>query len=631
MSSLSLPSRQVHLDFHTSGHIPGVGARFQKAQFQEMLRWGRVNSVTLFSKCHHGYSYHDTAIGERHPHLHCDLLPLQMEACHEIGVQTPIYISAGLDEVSNGRHPEWGVKAKDGKTFDPLRAGFKLLCFGTPYLDYLCAQIEEAATQFEGRTPGVFLDIIGARRCYCRWCLEGMQAAGLNPASDTDADEYAGHVLHRYFKRTTAACRVRESGMRVFHNSGHVGKGDREGALRFNSHLELESLPTGGWGYDHFPVSAKYAATTGLPFLGMTGKFHQTWGEFGGFKRPEALRYECAAMLAFGARCSIGDQLHPSGQMNPDTYELIGAAYKDVEANEPWAVGAENVVDIALVSPEALAGGAGGHNQTSAAEEGAARMLLELHAAFDVVDLNADMARYKVVILPDEFTLEPGGPLAGKIAAYLAGGGRLLLSGKSGLTPDLSAFAADLDLGRAVPYFNRTWDHFCSHQHTPDDPDAPEPTPGALLDAGRGIAYFAHPIFTGYREYGQPLYRDLVKDALAALLPDPAFSVTLPSQGRATLTRQHDQNRHVLHLLYATPVKRGAAQSQWASGTQSVEVIEDLVPLHDIACTVRMENSAASVTLEPGGEALPFVQENGVVSFTVPHLLCHQMVAISEK
>ena len=89
MSCPSLPFRQVHLDFHTSGHIPGVGARFHKAQFQEMLRRGRVNSVTLFSKCHHGYSYHDTRVGERHPHLHCDLLPLQMEASHEIGVQTP--------------------------------------------------------------------------------------------------------------------------------------------------------------------------------------------------------------------------------------------------------------------------------------------------------------------------------------------------------------------------------------------------------------------------------------------------------------------------------------------------------------------------------------------------------------
>jgi hypothetical protein len=415
-----LPFRQVHLDFHTAGQIPGVGARFDAGQFQDMLRLGHVNSVTLFSKCHHGYSYHDTRVGERHPHLVCELLPLQMEACHEIGVQTPIYISAGLDEVSIGKRPEWGVKHKDGKTFDPLRAGFKTLCFGTPYLDYLCAQIEEAVTLFEGRTPGVFLDIIAARRCCCRWCLEGMQAQGLDPARDEDADAYAQSVLQRYYRRTTAACRVREPGMRVFHNSGHIPKGAREGFLQWNSHLELESLPTGGWGYDHFPVSAKYAATTGLDFLGMTGKFHQTWGEFGGFKRPEALRYECAAMLAFGSKCSIGDQLHPSGAMNPDTYALIGAAYAEVEAKEPWAAGAENIADIALVSTEALRGGAGGHGQTSAAEEGAARMLLELHAAFDVVDLDADLSRYKVVILPDEFLLEPNHTFTGKVAAYLA-------------------------------------------------------------------------------------------------------------------------------------------------------------------------------------------------------------------
>jgi hypothetical protein len=232
-----LPFRQVHLDFHTSGHIPNVGAYFDRRQFQEELRRGHVNSVTLFSKCHHGYSYHDTAVGERHPHLVCDLLPLQIEACEQIGVQTPIYISAGLDEVCIARHPEWGVKARDGKTFDPLRPGFKALCFGTPYLDYLCAQIEEAARLFAGRTPGFFLDIIAARRCYCRWCLEGMTASGLDPAREEDADEYAQAVLRRYFERATAACRVCEPQMRVFHNGGHVPKGRAGGlpALQFPS------------------------------------------------------------------------------------------------------------------------------------------------------------------------------------------------------------------------------------------------------------------------------------------------------------------------------------------------------------------------------------------------------------
>ena len=51
-------------------------------------------------------------------------------------------------------------------------------------------------------------------------------------------------------------------------------KGRRDLATA-NTHLELESLPTGGWGYDHFPLSARYVQGLGMEFLGMTGKFHQ--------------------------------------------------------------------------------------------------------------------------------------------------------------------------------------------------------------------------------------------------------------------------------------------------------------------------------------------------------------------
>ena len=48
--------RQVHLDFHTSPDIDGIGAKFDKKQFQDALRLGHVDSITLFSKCHHGWS-----------------------------------------------------------------------------------------------------------------------------------------------------------------------------------------------------------------------------------------------------------------------------------------------------------------------------------------------------------------------------------------------------------------------------------------------------------------------------------------------------------------------------------------------------------------------------------------------
>ena len=51
-------TRQVHLDFHTSEAIEGIGKDFSKEQFQEMLKKGHVNSITVFSKCHHGWAYH---------------------------------------------------------------------------------------------------------------------------------------------------------------------------------------------------------------------------------------------------------------------------------------------------------------------------------------------------------------------------------------------------------------------------------------------------------------------------------------------------------------------------------------------------------------------------------------------
>ena len=90
---ITLPSRQIHLDFHTSEHIPDVGRKFDKNQFQEALKVGRVNWINIFAKCHHSWSYYPTNVGQVHPTMvaNLDLLGQQIEACHEIGVRAPIY------------------------------------------------------------------------------------------------------------------------------------------------------------------------------------------------------------------------------------------------------------------------------------------------------------------------------------------------------------------------------------------------------------------------------------------------------------------------------------------------------------------------------------------------------------
>ena len=74
-----IPARQVHLDFHTSEHIPAVGARFSKKQWQKALKLGHVNSINIFAKCHHSWSYYPTKVGRMHPTLTRDLLGEQLQ------------------------------------------------------------------------------------------------------------------------------------------------------------------------------------------------------------------------------------------------------------------------------------------------------------------------------------------------------------------------------------------------------------------------------------------------------------------------------------------------------------------------------------------------------------------------
>ncbi|MEK0312579.1 alpha-amylase family protein [Cohnella sp. 56] len=654
--------RQVHLDFHNSELLQQIGSRFSKTQFQEMLTLGHVDSITLFAKCHHGWSYHPTAAGAMHPGLDFDLLGAMIEAAREIGVRTPVYVSAGLDERLAESHPEWLVRDAAGLSptrQDYLQPFYRLLCMNSPYLDALIRQIEEVVAAYDA--DGLFLDIVGEKMCYCHHCIAALRREGQDPRDADAVRELGKRVYAEYTSRVNEAVRRIKPELGVFHNGGHIRRGRRD-LIRMNAHLELESLPTGGYGYDHFPLSARYVQNLGMEFLGMTGKFHTHWGEFGGYKHPNALRYETALSLANGARCSVGDQLHPEGLMDEATYRLIGSAYGEVAQKEAWCAGATNVADIAVLSVEAVSDADTGF-LGNGSDTGAVRMLLEGKYLFDVVDTEADFGRYKVLILPDAILLGPR--LRGKLERYLADGGQVLASGRSGLTEEGDRFAIDLgvrwtgenpyrpayirpdfplsDLGSAScvfyarsqlveldggrplgrlenPYYNRDLFAYCSHQHFPNSPEDAGP---AIVESGNGI-YVSWPIFEEYATVGSYVSKALVRHALDRLLPRKTLETGLPAQGVVTVQRQEAFDRNVVHLLYASPVKRG----------QGIEIIEDIVPLYNVAVAVRCGKPPAEVYLAPERTPLPFDcrQEDGddafCVAFKVPELNGHQMVVL---
>lgn len=643
--------RQVHIDFHTSEAIADIGKKFDKKQFQEALKTGHVNSVTLFAKCHHGWSYYPSKINPMHPNLDFDLLGAQIEAAKEIGVSTKIYVSAGFDEKTAREHPEWLFRRIDeGLMWSSAfsRTGYHMLCMNSPYLDVLCDEVKEVCTLYE--CDAIFLDITHIYPCYCQNCVRSLRSEGLDPYDEKNAREFAERRYKTYAKRIREAIDSVNPKIGVFHNGGHIARGRMDLAYT-NSHLEIEALPTGSWGYDYFPQSARYFHRYDLDVLGMTGKFHTRWGEFGGFKHPNALRYEVLLNAALGAKSSIGDQLHPSGEADMATYRLIGAAYGELEKKEPWFENVDVISDIGVISTEAISNDVIGDN-------GAVRILHEGHYLFDFVDAESDFDRYKVIVLPDLPRMSQS--MAQKLKGYCERGGKVLATGISPLLEDEDKIALELGgkwigeqdisvtyirpvadnkylddagyifydkafkvepasedsmmLRMEQPYFERTVEHFCSHMHAPNSGEYC----GAAMTRGKdGICIPAN-VFTEYVNKGTLLPKYMVFTALDTLLgEDKTVRVDMPSQGKITLTEQPKEKRYVCNLLYMSPIHRA-----------DVEVIEDIVPLYNVPLEIKLTKRIKKVYLAPSKEKIDFVQKNDIVSLCVPQIDCHSMVVL---
>ncbi len=647
-----LPFRQIHLDFHTSEHIPDIGADFDGAEFAATLKKARVNSINVFAKCHHGWSYYDAKVGRPHPHLKKDLLGEMVKHCRANAIDINYYYSLVWDVDVARRHPEWLWRDRDGKPVgDPLPA-WPNLCMNTPYLDLVVRENEEILSKYE--TDGAWFDILKQppQGCYCAWCRKDRAELGL---AETPAGirRHNKTVAMRVEKRLNGIVHQRFPNALTFYNSRLV-VGVRD-ELPYYSHIEIESLPTGGWGYSHFQQRVRYMRTLGKDMVGMTGRFHKSWGDFGGIKNQAALDFECTNFLANGAKACVGDQLHPRGRLDAVTYNRIGRTYAKVEALEPWCRGTAAVADIGVVSTAVVASET--TQKITPVDQGFTNMLVELHQQFNVLDLDEDLARYKVVIVPDE--IPPFPALVEKLDRYVAAGGALIVSHESLLDPATRQFAlkqigvryqgpakfegeylalkpgafpgideqnyflyqrgvpvtaepgTEVLATYAHPYFDRSAERFSSHKQTPPGPVTDEPV---ITRRGR-VTYIANPFFRSYSEDAYGVNKLLIARLIGAYLSEPSLRTSrLPSNAQATLLRQGA--RRIVHLLYY-PLTRRAP---------NIDMIEEAGLLERVGVAVRMEKAPSKVTLVPQGKPLEFRFEGGYARVEVPRVEGHQAV-----
>jgi hypothetical protein len=657
----AIPARQVHLDFHTSPHIANVGHDFDAREFARVMKAAHVQSVNVFAKCHHGHLYYRTARPERHPALppELDLVGEEVAALHQEGIRAPIYISIQCDEYAANLHPDWVARNPDStqvKWAEPIsvfKPGWQILDMSSPYQDYVAEQIAEILEKFKP-VEGVWFDMCWDQPSASKWAIEGMWRANLDPESATDRAQYARQVAHGYMRRFRDMVKAASPDATIYFNGRlfpHLADD-----IQFQEQIELECLPSGGWGYMYFPMHVRYARTFGKPYLGMTARFHKSWADFGGIKPYASLEYETSQMMANGARCSIGDQMHPRGVLDPAAYDIIGRAYARVEAREPWLHDVQTVAEIGCF--QVPSGESHWFEASSHSDQGLTRMLIQLRQQFDFVHTGSDLARYRVLILPDAVPVDTA--LAARLADYVSAGGRLLVTGTSGLTadgataiivglgiqpqgtspftttyfrltdPDAAGMpatdhvmyergvrvvpAADTEIIATVvePYFERAWNHFSSHFQTP--PDQASPFAAAVVNGS--VAYVSYPIFKAFALHGNYPYRQLVQYLLNRLLPDPLLRAGGPTGLEATIVRQ--EARTIVHLLYYAPERRAP----------NLDLVEDIIPVANVALSVRLPSAPTRVYLAPEMQALSFTYNAGRVNLIVPEVSGHAMVVI---
>jgi hypothetical protein len=659
-----LPSRQVHLDFHTSEFIPGIGEKFDKTKWQSALKTGRINQIHIFAKCHHSWSYYPTEVGNQHPNLKFDLLGAQIEACHEIGVKSPIYYTVGWSASDAENNPDWVAREKDGKyqalLYDLNAKGsdvkpenaWKWLCpaISGPYHEHIMEQVAELCEKYP--VDGFWFDIyhVGNNGCYCQYCQTRLKSEGVD-INDRDAVIKSAALAVKAHMNALRELIIKShpNATVFFNNTTHLtNTGNFNNRLYdLNTHQELEDLPTTWGGYDKLPLEAKYHLQNGNPIVAMSGKFHKSWGEFGGFKHADAIKYEAAVMISNGAACNFGDQLHPSGEMDIETYRNIGKAYEYVEKIEEYGLGGKPVSKLGVWL-----------TLNTKADLGIVNILLETHNDFVIAnEMNLD--ELELLIVPSQSYMEVG--KAKKINDWVKRGGKMIVLGEGALDKDHKRFILDIgadfishsefqfdftvvkpSMGKEIvstpflnydaalrikptngttlaavrePYFNRTYEKYSGHRATPYQlEDSPYP---AIIQNGN-VIYFAHKLDQLYYTHAVRLHRQLVENAINLLYKKPILTVkNLQSCGRVSLLKQENKNRYVAHLLYAPALQRG-----------EVMVIEDFPLVPGVEIEINVPENIKKAYQIPDGIELGFTKKENILKIEVPAFSMHSGIVL---
>jgi len=295
-------------------------------------------------------------------------------------------------------------------------------------------------------------------------------------------------------------------------------------------------------------------------------------------------------------------------------------------------------------------------------------LLIESRVQFDVLEPGGTWERYPLVVLGDELAVDEA--LASRLHAYVDQGGGLIVSHRSGLiagrektwleqygfayagmspfkpaylvpqnnlTGDIPTYEYALYEGASQwkaespattlallgePLFQRSPEHYTSHQQTPFDHLT---SYAALAKSGR-VSLFGFPLGLSYYKYGYWVYRRAFQQAVGEMLPATLLQSNAPLSTEITLTHQTARadlgrkERYLVHLVNFSPLRHTPSHPDF---------YEDPIALTDVTVRVnlRLHGSTARAVVAGADLSVKATQAGGV-QFTVPRVPIHEVVVL---
>jgi hypothetical protein len=437
-------------------HIPDWDerflSRFDPAAYVELCASAGADAVMTYCNSHAGLCYWPTDVGPVHRNLvGRDVVGETVGLLHARGIAVCAYYSAIFNNWAYSAHPEWRLVASaPGGAFGP-GTRYGQCCPANPeYLEFMLAQTEELITTYP--FDAFFFDMVfWPDVCVCESCRRRCR-------EETGADiprrvDWGDPAWCRFqaareawladaFRRLRACVKATRA-VPVFLNSdllsfNWVGGASEEicalndllgGDFEARALFELSAAVT--------PSLLQYM----VPISGYGGGVSD-------LAPAESQTRHALAAVAFSGQFMAIDAVEPDGRVNPGTYERLRDVfdamrpYDECRGGQPLAeIGvycstasrislAHDGVPLDRLPPGAPFAPAGDHWR---AAQGALRALNEAHLA-GVAVTRADLARISelpLLVLPDVTRMDEDEVEA--IRAYVAGGGRLLTSGRTSL------------------------------------------------------------------------------------------------------------------------------------------------------------------------------------------------------